>query len=100
MWLSPREMPMCTSSLAVDLARAVPDLHRPTLHDLRVDAAQVQLAPDVGVHEAQGVATEAGRELRTAAVRHGRDFEHCGPDGQTGAGRQVRAAQVEVDEEL
>src|SRR4029077_18260173 len=66
-------------------------------HDLGVDAAQVELAADGRVHELQGGACEAGRELLAAAVGLGGHLDDSRAQLEPGAGWQVLAAEVEVE---
>jgi len=65
-----------------------------------VDAAQVQGVALLGVDEPQCLEPEPGHELLAPPVREVADLDHRRADRQPGAGRQVLAADVEVDVEL
>ena len=69
-------------------------------HDPGIDAPQVEAAADLGVDEAQGIRAEPARELGAAGVGLVGDLDDRPADRQAGPWREVRAGQVQVDDQL
>ena len=81
-------------------ARNVADADRPRLHDLRVDAAQVQAPAFLRVDEFGRVDAEPLRKLSTPCVRLRRHLDNRRSERQPRAGGKILVGEIEIDIQL